>query len=234
MTIQLIRVRGEEFIRKILVGERDFSGIALEDNFDLSGSDSFDEMQRYLQSQNLKEQPLHIEGSRFRQIKASGVYLPYTIGHGADFFGSVLRRVNLVRGRFNGTDFDFADFAYANLEKVDFSVFYGFSAGDTVHTRLWKANLQGSNIKGTDFEGANLECALLYRAERDEKTNFNGAKMKGTDVQRGQETRDLVEELQLRDFRLARAGWSPEYRERVYAMEGFDTRVLNRFSIPRQ
>jgi len=48
MTTQLIFVKGKEFIKKILSGERDFSGIELEEGFDLCGDDSFDELQEYL------------------------------------------------------------------------------------------------------------------------------------------------------------------------------------------
>ena len=56
MAIQLKYMEGKEFVRQALSGERDFSKTRLEEGFDLSGYESFDELQKYLKNQNLKEE----------------------------------------------------------------------------------------------------------------------------------------------------------------------------------
>ena len=55
MAIQLKNMKGTEFVKKILKGERDFSGIKLERGFNLSGYDGFAEMNDYLKNQDLSQ-----------------------------------------------------------------------------------------------------------------------------------------------------------------------------------
>ena len=51
--MQLKYMTGEEFVRKLLNGERDFLGIKLEEYFDLSGCESFNDLNKYLKKQEL-------------------------------------------------------------------------------------------------------------------------------------------------------------------------------------
>ena len=53
MEKKLTFMKGEEFVQKILSGERDFSNIKLEQDFNLCGYEKFEEMQKYLKDTNL-------------------------------------------------------------------------------------------------------------------------------------------------------------------------------------
>jgi len=44
----MIRINGQDLIRRILEGERYFAGVVLEDNFNLIASPDFAELQKYL------------------------------------------------------------------------------------------------------------------------------------------------------------------------------------------
>ena len=65
MPAQLTQVSGKEFVGKILQGERDFSGISLEPQFDLGHYEGFEEMQAYLKKQDLRKNPVIIDNSEF-------------------------------------------------------------------------------------------------------------------------------------------------------------------------
>ena len=47
-----------EFVEKLLNGERDFLGIKLEEYFDLSGCESFNDLNKYLKKQFSFAKPL--------------------------------------------------------------------------------------------------------------------------------------------------------------------------------
>jgi len=49
----MIRIHGQDLIRRILEGERYFVGLILEDNFNLIASPDFPELQKYLLKQKL-------------------------------------------------------------------------------------------------------------------------------------------------------------------------------------
>ena len=97
MAIQLKNMKGTEFVKKILKGERDFSGIKLERGFNLSEYDGFAEMNDYLKNQDLSQNPVQINDSDFSYVKANGIYLPLTQGVRADLYGANLSRANLSR-----------------------------------------------------------------------------------------------------------------------------------------
>ena len=79
---------GTEFVRQILNGEKDFQSISLEEDFDLSGHESFKELEDYLIRANLEESPLLMNNSEFIGIKAKGIYLPNTHGLHTNFRNS--------------------------------------------------------------------------------------------------------------------------------------------------
>ena len=49
----MIRIHGQDLIRRILEGERYLAGLILEDNFNLNASPDFPELQKYLLKQKL-------------------------------------------------------------------------------------------------------------------------------------------------------------------------------------
>jgi uncharacterized protein YjbI with pentapeptide repeats len=104
MTTQLKEMKGEEFVRKILDGERDFSGIKLEEGFDLSGYEGFEELQRYLKSQPLEKEPIIIHGSILRYVKARNLYLPYVRGNKVSLYGADLGEAILWGADLRGAD----------------------------------------------------------------------------------------------------------------------------------
>ena len=95
-------IKGEEFVRKILAGERDFSGITLEKFFDLAGHEGFGDMQEYLRKTDLQTSPLILDDSELQYIKARGLYLPFVRGKEANLRGADLRGANLCGAHLGG------------------------------------------------------------------------------------------------------------------------------------
>ena len=143
MAKQLINMKGKEIIKKILSGERKFSGIKLEEGFNLSGHEDFGEIQEYLRRQELSKNPLNITDSEFRFVIANGIYLPYTLGKRANLGGANLERAYLWKANLGR-----ANLGGANLERAN----------------LWKANLGGANLERAYLWGANLDRANLWKA----------------------------------------------------------------------
>ena len=175
----LKQMSGEEFVREVLGGERDFSGIALEAGFDLSGYDGFNEMQAYLKEQNLSRNPVIITGSKFYRVKARDLYLPYAKGRkavlreadlgGADLVGAVLERADLERAVLAGAFLPGADLKRADLERAVLAgaVLVG---ADLKRANLERAVLEGADLReavlrGAVLRGAVLEGAVLRRAD---------------------------------------------------------------------
>ncbi|MEK6953311.1 MAG: hypothetical protein AABX29_09960, partial [Nanoarchaeota archaeon] len=84
----LTKVSGEEFVVKLLNGERNFSKISLEEKFDLNRHGAFQELKIYLKSQDLQKTPVDFSNSQFRYVKAIGLYLPFIVGRNANFRGA--------------------------------------------------------------------------------------------------------------------------------------------------
>lgn len=168
MAIKLKQMQGEEFVKKVLAGERDFSEIKLEEGFDLSGYKGFQTLQDYLKKQgDLIYNTIIIDNSEFKYIKAKGVYLPCIKGVGANLIGADLRLAYLEE----------ADFGNANLGEADFR---GADLGNAklVETNLIRANLKDTYLKGANLKGANLrEVKNLEDCVGLEFVNFNKTKI---------------------------------------------------------
>jgi len=137
MVTQPNYMEGEEFVRKVLAGERNFKGITLPKCFDLNECKNFPEVQAYLRSQNLEENPLYLSHIEWERVKAKGLYLPFVIALQADLRGANLERADL-RG---------ANLERANLERADLR-----------GANLGAAYLGGADLRGADLRGArNLE-----------------------------------------------------------------------------
>jgi uncharacterized protein YjbI with pentapeptide repeats len=149
MTATLKQLTGNEFITKILSGERDFSGVKLEKGFDFNAHDGFDEMQNHLSGQPLQDSPVIINGSDFSYVKARGLYLPFSMGGGANLYEADLRGANLYE----------ADLRGANLLRAN----------------LLRANFWGADLRGADFEEADFEEADFEEADLRGVRNLAGA-----------------------------------------------------------
>ena len=165
MAIQLKYMEGKEFVRQALSGERDFSKTRLEEGFDLSGYESFDELQKYLKNQNLKENPFAIDYSQLKGVKAIGIYLPYVKGEEAYLVGAKLVGAKLERADLVGAKLERADLRGADLERAD------LRGADLERAELWGADLSGANLKAVKNldEVLNLGEANFCRTRVSEK-----------------------------------------------------------------
>ena len=133
MTEKKLYMRGEEFILKIRSGERNFSGLELEERFDLSGHEGFAEMQTYLTTNavDLKRNPVTLNCSRWRYLKAKNVFLPFLQGREASLFGA-----DLEGARLEGADLVGADLGGANLMGADLERAHGLENAIYNNTRV--------------------------------------------------------------------------------------------------
>jgi len=159
MQIERKKMNGEDFIRKILEGERDFYGTELEYNFDLSGHELFGKMQDYLRKQNLEKYPIIISNSDFSGVKASGLYLPYVKLESSVLWNSNFEYSILNFADFHNADFTYTDFRHAELDHTD------FRNANLQYVNFEHANLYFSDFRGTNFESTRLTGADLVLAD---------------------------------------------------------------------
>lgn len=163
MATKLKQMKGEEFVKKILESETDFTKIELEKNFNLNGYDGsherFKEIQDYFKNKkslkDIQESSLILNFSDFSYIKARDLFLPYLNAEGTNFTGA----------DFMGAHFLYIDFRDANLTGADlgFARLWGgdFERAIFIDTNLWGADLWLANLKyAKNLEDAkNLDSA---------------------------------------------------------------------------
>jgi uncharacterized protein YjbI with pentapeptide repeats len=156
---QLVFMKGKEFIKKILSGERDFSKIELEEGFDLCGDNSFDELQEYLKKNDLEKNPVNIEGSKLRRLDADGLYLPFLKAKGVNLKHTVLMKADLRNAQFEKADLRYVKLARTNLGNAN------LKNADLRLADLNLASLIGTILTGADFEAADLEYTNMQNAD---------------------------------------------------------------------
>lgn len=144
------QMKGEDFISKILEGERDFYGTELEYNFDLSGHELFGRLQNYLRNQYLAKAPVIINNSDLSGMQAIGLYLPY-----AKVESSILWNANLQYSVLNFANFRNADLTYTNFNHAE------LDHADFQRAELQHVNFKHANLYFSDFRGANFDSAQL-------------------------------------------------------------------------
>ena len=159
MTTQLIFVKGKEFIKKILSGERDFSGIELEEGFDLCGDDGFSELQEYFKKSDLRENPINIEWSKLRRLDADGLYLPFVQAKGVNLKHAALMGANLENAQLEMSDLRYARLSRVKLTNAD------LRNADLRLADLNLASLIKAILSGADFEAADLEYTNMKSAD---------------------------------------------------------------------
>ena len=164
MATQLVNMKGEEFVRKILAGERDFSRIKLEEGFDLAGYEGFSEMLEYLIKTDLQKSPLILDYSELKGIKAKELYLPFVRGEEAHFEEADLREAYFEGAYFKGAGFGRADLHGAN-----------FCGAYLREAYFCRADLHGSYFEGACFLGANFCRADLEMADLRRVKNLEDA-----------------------------------------------------------
>ena len=152
MSDSLNKMRGKEFVRKVLEGERDLRGIALSGGVNLNDCDGYEEMIGYLKAneQNLRSNPIQIDGSKFSYVTATGLFLPYVKAKETYFEGAILRDVNLFCGYLSSINARNANFSGARAD-VGMAEFRGANLENV----CW----QGANCWRTDFAEADIRGA---------------------------------------------------------------------------
>ena len=146
---QLIYMKGEELVKKILEGERDFSKIELEEGFNFNTAKGYTEMQEFLKNyKNLESEPLNFNYSKLINIHARNIYFPFVQAIETNFFGSNLRNSNFQNSKLKSS----------NLRKTILRSLNGKKAN------LTKTNLTKTNLYRANLTEANLNHAKLYKA----------------------------------------------------------------------
>ena len=202
MTTQLIFVKGKEFIKKILSGERSFSGIELEEGFYLCGDDSFDELQEYLKKCDLKENPINIKGSKLRHLDADGLYLPFVRANGVNLKHAALMGANLENAQLEMSDLRYARLSRVKLTNAD------LRNADLRLADLNLASLIGANLNEADFEAADLEYTNMKSADLKGVKNLQWARFLKTVNFQFAKITDKEKEI------IRQALWSQESKKR--------------------
>lgn len=151
MSKRLSLVTGEELIRKITEGERDLRRTTLMPRTDLTALDGYEAMLHYLREvgQDLRVNPILLEGAEFKQVVARGIYLPFARGKQVDLTGANLQGANL----FNGYLVDII------APDADFSNRADLGMADMRQGNLQRACWRGTNVWKTDYAEADIRNA---------------------------------------------------------------------------
>ena len=221
MTEQLKKMTAEEFVKKVLAGERDFSCISLSGQ-NLNRYEGFWEMQDYLKrchfsedEANLGKNPIILTGSVLIGVYAHGLYLPYVKAEGADFTGSYFDNACFIRG-----DFEEAEFSHVSLKNAWLSDVLEVTSFNKAS--LHQANLAGACLKyaqledtdlgKADLDGANLDYAVLKQANLEKaslvSTSFREADLEGANLEEVNAARAYFRHTNLKGVNLRGANLS--------------------------
>jgi len=159
MAKKLINISGEEFVKKILSGEKDFSNIELEQDFDLSGYEGYDELQTYLKGADLEAKPLIVENSKFRQLDADGIYFPFLKADNANFKHATFMGADFENSQFKNADLRYAKLAQVNMRNSN------LENADLRQADLYLSSLIGTALTGVDLSGASLQYTNMQAAD---------------------------------------------------------------------
>lgn len=156
-------VQGNHFICAILSGQRDFSGIHLQENFNLDKHPRSAELRAYLKDTNLEENPIILNRACLNGIIATNFNLCFLEAEGIDCAGAnlagslldhaLLRGAGLQSADLSGTSLEFADLHAAFLHRANCS-----------NANLLGAYLHGSIMIDATFERANMTLSHLDSA----------------------------------------------------------------------
>jgi len=170
----MAEITAEEFVTRILAGERDFSYVHLRDfDANLEQYDTFVRMNEYLKKQDLKENPIILTGADLTNIKAGGLWIPHVKAGGATFREVYLVLGNLKYGEFPRASFYRTNLDQANCQYCDFYNTY-FKDASLHSTHLGKARFKFADLSGV----LRLEYALELTHAHFEKTYVNESEKK--------------------------------------------------------
>lgn len=162
-----IKISGKELVKKLIDDERDFTGIVLEENFDLSGHEAFPELQEHFarrKNHYTGDIGSNYSGKRLESYWASPITFDAAIIMGLKARGLKLPVLRAEGAKFDGSDFSGADLRGSYLQ----------------HARLYDVNLEGANFGTLEsntnhgYRGTDLRFALFLRTNA-KRANFEGA-----------------------------------------------------------
>lgn len=170
MASKFIKITGEELVRKILSGERDFRRIKLPPKTNLSAVENYKEMNEYLKKISRKEHKrncLNLRNACLKGLKAPEIWVPHAEFSYANLFNADFSNSHLSRANFAYAIFSSATLWSANLSQVDFFT-SDLSNSCLSYANLYKTNMARSILHKTDFRGAekleeitNLDYAII-------------------------------------------------------------------------
>jgi uncharacterized protein YjbI with pentapeptide repeats len=196
MEIERKKVKGEDFINKLLAGERDFYGIELEYSFDLSAHELFPKLNAYLRNEYLSHNPVVINNSDLSGIRGTGLYLPYLKAESCIVWNANFEHCTLNFTSFRSTDFTYTVFRHTDLDHSDLQN-ANLQYAHFDHSNLYFADLRNANLEFARLEGTDLVLADLRGAKNLGKTqNLRAAALAETRTTRKEEeiVRYLLEE----------------------------------------
>lgn len=150
MAVQHIPMPGNEFVQKLLDGERDFASIVLEPYYSLAKHEGFSELQEALQHADMENHPVVLEGADLTGLDADGLTMPFLKANGACFKHATMMEANVESSEFEAVDFRYAKLPQAGMKSCH------FRDADLRQADLNLAVLNGSLFSGADVAGANL------------------------------------------------------------------------------
>ncbi len=181
MTTSTTTMTAQEFMRKVMDGERELPGIHLPDGKNDFTQDkaAFEAFNAYMRGQELRANPVVAEGSDWRGVKAPGAFLQFTKLPKSDLRGAFLHAAELRRADFTESQLQGADLSLANmmvsvLQRADLSdcilrgvdLYEASMAGAVFHRAdLSNAYFMRLNFKEADLTDATVFMAQFYRAD---------------------------------------------------------------------
>ncbi len=190
MVAQLIDISVDEFVKKVLSGERKLTGLRFPEG-SIFGEDYIGEMRDHIESRTpeYRQERLDISDSELIRVVAPELYLPYVVANrailnGAKLNGAELNGAKLNGAELNGTELNGAELNWAYLNGAELNEAYLYWA------KLTRAYLNGTELNGAYLNGADLRGAELNGANLN-GANLNGANLNGADL-RGVRNLDKV------------------------------------------
>lgn len=195
MRRNLIFISGNEFVEKILSGERDFQNLRLEPGFNLSMHESYKDLNIRQKFVSVKTNPYLISGSSFLFLNAE-LDWSYAIGKNTSFYGANLNKSDFRHSILQGSDFTHTNlehsnfyranlrhsrFDYSNLQNASFN-YASLNGVSFQSSYLRDANLGNAKLKYVNFKDANLTFASLMNADLD-CAHFNNTNLSLTTLE---------------------------------------------------
>jgi len=173
--MKLIKINADEFIKQVLIGERDFTGIdMIREN--LSNNPNYQNLLIYLITQDLENEPLVLSESRLSRIEAIGLYAPHTIAentqfykawlNGADFQSSNFKNARFGEALLRGTNMSYCNFKEAYLRNAQANDNTTFTRSNFTNAKCMGMNARYVDLSYVNATGANWEGAVLKNSIR--------------------------------------------------------------------